>query len=1389
MSLLRAVRFALGASATTSVAILVWVVADGPRAVDGPVLSVGSTAATLGLSVDLIAAVLLVLVTGVGAVSAAFAARNLLGGARLARYAALHAATVAGLALAVTAASLPLLVVGWTLAGLALAGLVSHSGTAEVRRVAAAVRIRLLAGDLLLALGVVVAGTALSSLDRVDLAAATEAATTGADAVLVVLATVLMVLGASVRSALVPWHRWLPETAEGPTSTSALLHAGLVNGVGLLGVLAWPLVAASWPALVLLVVLGATSAVVATLLGRVRPDVKGRLATSTSAQMGYLALQVGLAVPAAALFHLIGHALYKATLFLGAGSTVAQSRLAAPAVPGRVVTGAAVLVAGAVTAAVAVPLLVAWPEANKGVSLVVPFALATVVAGIAMARLIADPATPILGRLLSAGAVLGVLVGFVVAALAWMDAFADTFAAPVALDTAALAMLVVAVVLAGLIGVGLDWAVRRGRLPWLPVRAALQSAPLMRPLPRRVGSVETGEFHEPTQADIARTRAVMDVAADCVGPTWPLTAYVAANPVAGLERLSYVEALAAASSVWGDRRDIGDAVFRRYYAHGRITDADLDAVIGERPDSADVRALLLADPDAGAHLHAAASEAVAGRTGEGLPRSGAHTWHGETAVEALDELLGARVTAWVDAQAAVWSAVVHGPPSAWGSGHDTLYAAWRAALTTGAADGPLGVQGAGELVAGLPERSDAAVATLLDRLDVPHRQRIGYLSRTLARMPGWAAHQAWRAAHDPRHDIADLLAVRLGLEFVLVSAATSASFGRPARWQELVTMLDERHDWDADGAPALHAGPQADAADLLAWAAGAVGWDERRLAQAGPDEVDRLITIARAFPPHVRLEMWQSALERSFRHDLLDTLRPRSAGVASPRPAGPRAQVVTCIDVRSERLRRHLEDAPDIETLGYAGFFGVPFSLVDADGLTTAQCPVLISPSNSVHGASPSRPVAASAVRSTGRTFRAAQKQPLLPMVLAEATGWLLGAAATVRTVAPRLAKSLERHGTFRPPEALVLSGADGSVGFDDSERVYLAEASLRAMGLVEGFAPVVVLLGHAGDTTNNPYAAGYDCGACGGNGGLVNARVAAIILNDPQVRDGLRERGIDIPDSTVVVAGLHDTTRDVVSLLPELPLPEVPGHLLATLADDLDRAARATAAERLRHLPDVPARVAGGKDAGRDHAARRAADWAETRPEWGLAGNAALVVGPRELTRGLDLDGRVFLHSYRRESDPDGAALEVILTAPLVVGQWINSGYLFATLDPQRFGAGDKALHNPVGGIGVLRGAHGDLRLGLPFQGISAGSADPSGLPVHEPQRLAAVVAADREVVAGIIDRQPSVRRLLTGRWVSLYVFDAGTPDVWQWTSNGWHRVLTPPVASSSRILQEVSS
>jgi hypothetical protein len=170
----------------------------------------------------------------------------------------------------------------------------------------------------------------------------------------------------------------------------------------------------------------------------------------------------------------------------------------------------------------------------------------------------------------------------------------------------------------------------------------------------------------------------------------------------------------------------------------------------------------------------------------------------------------------------------------------------------------------------------------------------------------------------------------------------------------------------------------------------------------------------------------------------------------------------------------------------------------------------------------------------------------------------------------------------------------------------------------------------------------------------------------------------------------------------------------------------------------------------------RRAADWSETRPEWGLAGNAAFIVGPRRLTRNLDLRGRSFLHSYDWRVDDSGTALETILTGPLVVGEWINMQYYFSTVDNAVYGSGSKVTHNVSGKVGVVQGNGGDLMTGLPLQSLYVDDE----VPFHDPLRLFAVLHAPVERVEMILNRQDTLKRLFDHGWVALAIMDPEEND-----------------------------
>ena len=194
-----------------------------------------------------------------------------------------------------------------------------------------------------------------------------------------------------------------------------------------------------------------------------------------------------------------------------------------------------------------------------------------------------------------------------------------------------------------------------------------------------------------------------------------------------------------------------------------------------------------------------------------------------------------------------------------------------------------------------------------------------------------------------------------------------------------------------------------------------------------------------------------------------------------------------------------------------------------------------------------------------------------------------------------------------------------------------------------------------------------------------------------------------------------------------------------------------------VKPLEATPARVAWFRQDTRD--------WAEVRPEWGLAGNAAFVVAPRERTRHVDLGGRAFLHEYRWEQDPEFRVLELILTAPMIVTHWINLQYYASTVDPLRYGSGNKVLHNVVGGrLGVMEGAGGDLRIGLSRQSVHDGRQ-----LMHEPLRLSVFVEAPADAIDTVIAGHATVRDLVQHEWLFLHRIDSSSGSVWQRRFDGW--------------------
>lgn len=839
----------------------------------------------------------------------------------------------------------------------------------------------------------------------------------------------------------------------------------------------------------------------------------------------------------------------------------------------------------------------------------------------------------------------------------------------------------------------------------------------------------------------ARLRTQIALAARVLPTHYPLETFIAVNPLAGLEAMPFEQAIRRAGDLYGMRGTLGEAAFRTLHAEARITDSDLDHALLRRYPN------LVAEPNL----------VIGGREFTPLQVLRADLLHGigtptqgRRFTTRAEEQAPAAAAA-VDAQTAKWCGAFLGE-AAWPmpGRQDGFYPAWRALAPV---DRTL-PRAARAHLRRLPERADDAILDALARLDVRDDARSAYLQAHLTRMPGWAAHVQWCAGRNVGITIVDYLAARLSYEAALLDGPVGQTSAPPT--------------WEIP--PARRRAAQV---------VGAFG-----LGPVPEEELSAVARVLTALPVTAREVLWQNAFEANYRDGLLAEL---SLGRPAAAPNPVHTHLVSCIDTRSEGLRRHLESLNGseaiggYETLGFAGFFAVAIRYTDVLGGDSADlCPVLIAPNHDIteEPASDAADAVGRQVAGVNRlagaesAFHAAKEALAAPFALAEAAGWVAGPLSAAKTLTPALSAGIRRtlRDTLAPAAPTIIDLS----AMPHDEQVLFAQVALTTMGLVRGFGRLVVLCAHGSTTENNPYQASLDCGACGGQAGAPNARTAVAILNRPEVRAGLRSLGIDIPDQTLFVAAQHDTASDRVAVLDAHLIPAQYAADLQRLDRDLRRAGAALAAERCAVLPGAGDGL-GPQRAAR-HVSARSSDWAQVYPEWGLAGNAAFIVAPRAVTRGIDLQRRTFLHSYDAAVDTDGSALETILTAPLVVAQWINCQYYFSTVAPQVFGAGTKTIHNVVGTVGVIAGHTGDLQLGLPWQSVSDGER-----LLHEPLRLLAVVQAPLSRIDEIVERNPILQQLFGNDWVALAARDnPGQP--WQrWTRAGWG-AWTEPATQQER-------
>ncbi len=802
-----------------------------------------------------------------------------------------------------------------------------------------------------------------------------------------------------------------------------------------------------------------------------------------------------------------------------------------------------------------------------------------------------------------------------------------------------------------------------------------------------------------------------------IAPAWPLDRAIAVNPHWSRIHLP-VRRVAARMAVLG-----GIQVFPprdqqlRAWREGRICAADLALAVRQSPEAH--AASLTADQCLDA-LHASAPAARLPLLIDVLDNDpDRHTrlsWR-----DAITHQVSQTCAAYFDQHQAIWQ-----PERTQG-----LYGFWRDTLQHDHGIGLLmGLPRMAHAVAALPVNAVEAERWVMQRLGLSQAIWADYLESVLLTVNGWAswcAYLAWQTGLDGQKndaDLRELLAIRLA-------------------WGALLLECKD------DGA-----GQQAFVALQQAWGRATV------LLQ----ETEQALLVD---------EVWQLALEVAYQRGLAQRLTATRSRAGLQQTI--EVQAAFCIDVRSEPMRRALEaTGPGVQTLGFAGFFGLPVAYTPlATDARRPQLPGLLAPSMTVgdcivsaestaRSADTARQRAAMRARQTRfaitNQWAAASRWPGAAFPFVEATG--LGYLAKLGNwLRPSRHARIKDDLNGLPARYRAICRPRLS-GLDLQAKVVLAERTLHAMGLTDGLAPLVLLVGHGSQSENNAHAAALDCGACCGQTGEVNARSLAHLLNEPEVRRGLQARGLPIPESTVFVAALHNTTTDEIE---GFDLDLLPSEGLARWERMRPIFRKAGDLVRRERAPRLQLDPLASADALLGRLCRRANDGAQTRPEWGLTGNATFLIAPRHRSLGLVLDGRSFLHDYDASRDQSGSLLELLMTAPMVVAHWINWQYHASTCDPLRLGSGNKLLHNVVGGcLGVFEGNGGDLRIGLPRQSLHDGERW-----VHEPLRLTVVIDAPQASITTVIGKHAAVKHLVENGWLHLWRF--GSTGLERYARGAW--------------------
>ncbi|MBL7813301.1 MAG: DUF2309 domain-containing protein [Bacteroidetes bacterium] len=526
--------------------------------------------------------------------------------------------------------------------------------------------------------------------------------------------------------------------------------------------------------------------------------------------------------------------------------------------------------------------------------------------------------------------------------------------------------------------------------------------------------------------------------------------------------------------------------------------------------------------------------------------------------------------------------------------------------------------------------------------------------------------------------------------------------------------------------------------------------------------------------------LWQEAYEWSYYDQVLSGIRQVTGDAAGEKKS---FDAFFCIDDRECSLRRHIEHFdPQCRTWGTPGFFNVEFYFQPEHGkLYTKVCPAPVQPKHLI------REIGNNGKRGTDAHFTKHTHSLLFGWMISQTLGFWSALKLFLNIFRPSIGPATSYSFRHMSKQARLtiehLHDRDHvhglQIGFTVEEMADRVEGLLKSTGLVKDMAGIVYMVGHGASSINNTHYAGYDCGACSGRPGSVNARVISFMANHKEVRRMLAQRGIHIPEQTQFVGAMHDTTRDEIEYYDEDALTPENAAAHERNKKIMERALDANAKERSRRFVLINTQQSPEKI--HEKVKLRSVSLFEPRPELNHATNALCIVGRRDLTRHLYLDRRSFMNSYDPHVDPHGKYLFNILKAAAPVCGGINLEYFFSRTDSYRLGAGTKLPHNVMGLVGVANGTDGDLRPGLPFQMVE----------VHDPVRLLIIVEQKPDVVLNTIQKAPETYEWFENAWVNLVAVHPDTRALHLFRDGAFvnYKPLTQAIPETSDVMALVES